>query len=383
MCYDLSSTGSKQSQYFLSWFSPRLCRESYIQSIEVCGNHKVLAGGKIGTVNKVVPERPRIGVIIEQPLRDRLFTRRDQQRLDLLGKVNWTSSKETLSLDEAIEILADCHIAVGSWKAPAPSEALLAACPHLQLWEHAAGSVKYMFGPHLDTRSLIIASCKPALADVVAEMTLGQIILGLRRAFENVDENRTEIVGHPAKLRVLMGSTIVIVAASLIGQRVIKLLQPFGCDILVYDPYVSASEIAEMGATKVDDLVELCASSDVVSLHTPDIPATEGLIGERELLAMRDDTIFINTARGACVDEIALIRELSKGRLLAFLDVTNPEPPPLGSPLRRLPNVVYTSHIAGPPCYNLGRQAVDDIETFLGGGIPQYVVTSDMLAEIA
>jgi len=324
-------------------------------------------------------DRPRIGVIIEQPLRNKIIAKSDQYRLNQLGDVTWATSKTHLTPDQAIEILADCHIAVGSWKSPMPSAELLDACPHLVLWEHAAGSVKHMFGAHIDERSLIIASCKPALADVVAEMTLGQIILGLRRVFENADENRRTVAPHPPKLRVLMGSTVGVVGASLIGRRVIRLLQPFGCDIRVYDPYVCADEIDRMGATKVERLIDLCAAGDVVTLHTPDIPATKNLIGAREIAAMKDDAIFINTARGACVDEAALLCALQNGRLLAFLDVSNPEPAPADSPLRRLPNVVYTSHIAGPPCFNLGHQAVNDIEAFVGGGMPEYIFTHDML----
>lgn len=323
--------------------------------------------------------QPKIGVIIHRPLRDQLFTCADQKRLDEMGDVVWTESSHPLTVDAAADLLSDCDIAVGSWGSPFPSTELLKACPKLKLWEHAAGSVKYMFGPHLEGRSLIIASCKPALADVVAEMTLGQIILGLRRAFENSVDNRADIVGHPPRLKVLMGSTIGVVGASLIGRRVINLLKPFGCDIALYDPYTSYAEAEELGAEKVEHLLDLCRRSDVVTLHTPDIPETKGMIGAREFAAMRDDAIFINTARGACVDEEALIAELSRGRLLAFLDVSWPEPTPIDSPFRTLPNVVYTSHIAGPPCPNLGRQAVGDIEAFLNGGTPQYVVTPEML----
>jgi phosphoglycerate dehydrogenase-like enzyme len=214
-------------------------------------------------------DRVKVGVIIERPLRDRLFSAADQKRLNDLADVTWTSAEHPLELDEAIRLLSDCRVAIGSWASPLPSQALLAACPELELWEHVAGSVKYMFGPHLDSRRITIASCKPALADVVAEMTLGQIILGVRRVFENAEANRSAIVGHPANLRVLMGTTVGIIGASMIGQRVIRLLRPFGCDILLYDPYISAADAAEMGATKMLDLLDLCSRSDVVSLHTP------------------------------------------------------------------------------------------------------------------
>jgi len=98
---------------------------------------------------------------------------------------------------------------------------------------------------------------------------------------------------------------------------------------------------------------------------------------------MPDDCVFVNTARGMCIDEQALIAELEKGRLLAFLDVSTPEPAADDSPLRKLPNVVYTSHTAGGPGENIGRQAVDDVAAFLRGEQPTCVVTEDMLDRLA
>jgi phosphoglycerate dehydrogenase-like enzyme len=327
--------------------------------------------------------RTKIGVVIDRPLRDRLFTHRDQERLNSLGDVTWSAQDTPLSWDEAATLLADCRVGIGSWRSPFPGPALLEACPKLELWEHTAGSVKHLFGPHLEGRRLTIASCKPALADVVAEMTLGEIILGLRGVFGNAAANRHGVTGHPADLKVLFGSAIGIVGASLIGRRVIDLLRPFGCDVLVYDPYLPQSEAMSMRVERVEDLRSLCARCDVVSLHTPDVRETVGIMGAAEFTAMRDDAIFINTARGRCVDEAALIAELSKGRLTAILDVTEPEPPAPDSPFRALPNVVYTSHVGGPACPNLGRQAVEDVAAFLSGGVPQYVVTPEMLATTA
>jgi len=106
-------------------------------------------------------------------------------------------------------------------------------------------------------------------------------------------------------------------------------------------------------------------------------------MGDREFAAMRDDCVFINTARGMCVDEAALISHLERGRLFAILDVTLPEPPASDSSFRKLPNCLYTSHIAGPPAFNLGKQAVDDVEAFVNGRTPEYVVTVDMLDQMA
>lgn len=325
----------------------------------------------------------RIGVVIHTSLRDLLFSEEDRARLDSLGEVVRTESREPISVGEAIELLAGCEVGVGSWRTPQLDARIAEACPGLRLWEHVAGTVKHMFGPHLEGRDITIASCKTAIADNVAEMTLGEIILGLRRVFENAAANRRGVPERPSRIGVLFSSTVGVVGASEVGRRVVKLLRPFSCRVLLYDPFVAEGEAAEMGAELVGDLIDLCAGSDVVTLHTPALPSTERLLGGREFRAMRDDAVFINTARGMCIDEAALVAELEKGRLFAFLDVSKPEPAPADSPLRRLPNLVYTSHIAGVPALNMGKQAVDDIAAFLGGGSPMCVVREENLDRTA
>ena len=171
---------------------------------------------------------------------------------------------------------------------------------------------------------------------------------------------------------------------SRVGRAVLDALKPHESRILVYDPYVCEEEVAKLGAIKIDSLLELCAQSDAVTLHTPSTKETWKLMGEKEFKAMKDDAVFINTSRGACVDEAALIEELKKGRLFAFLDVSDPEPAEMDSPLRTLQNVIYTSHIAGGgPSNYIGNQIISDIRAYLNGQSLEMQVTWDMLDRIA
>jgi phosphoglycerate dehydrogenase-like enzyme len=328
-------------------------------------------------------ERVRIGVVIPIGLREELFHPSDLQRLNGLGIVRYVDAQKQTSKEEAIDILRDCEIGVGSWNTPYPDAELVRACPNLELWEHAAGTVKHMFGPHLHGSQVKIASCKTAIATDVAEMTVGLMITTLRRIPQDAEANRKGPAGRPAHLRVLRWSTVGIIGASEVGRLVIEHLRGFGCPVQLFDPYVNEEAAHELGVTLCPDLATLCATSDVVSLHTPLLPATTSLLSTREFRAMRDDTVFINTSRGACIDEAALVAELQKGRLYACLDVSSPEPVAVDSPLRTLPNVMYTSHIAGPPSFTLGRQAVDDIEKYINGGEPLYIVREEMLERIA
>ncbi|MGG2479179.1 NAD(P)-dependent oxidoreductase, partial [Rhizobium sp. BR5] len=107
--------------------------------------------------------------------------------------------------------------------------------------------------------------------------------------------------------------------------------------------------------------------SDVISLHAPSLPQTRHMIGAEELARMKDGATLINTARGALVDEDALLAELKTGRIEAVIDVTDPEVPPPDSPLYSLPNVFLTPHIAGATGLErarLGDMAIAEIERF-------------------
>ena len=323
----------------------------------------------------------KIGVLVPPPLRDKLFSAADQARLNRLGEVAW--SENPCTVEEAVAFLRECEIAIGSWGTPFPCEAIMSGCPKLRLWEHAAGTVKQMFGPHLHGRDLVIASCAPGNAESVAEFALGAMIMGIKCVFENSMANRLGIAHHPANSKSLYMSTVGIIGASQVGRRVIEMLRPFAPRILLFDPFVTPQQAQAMGVELRDTIPALCAECDIVSLHAPLIPSTMHMMNAAAFQAMKDSAIFINTARGACVDETALVEELEKGRLFAIIDVTDPEPAPPDSPLRYLNNVVLTSHIAGLADFKIGRNAVNDVEAFLNGGVPLMVVTEDMLERIA
>ncbi|MNI65892.1 Glycerate dehydrogenase [compost metagenome] len=153
------------------------------------------------------------------------------------------------------------------------------------------------------------------------------------------------------------------------GRHFIRLLKQFEVKVLVYDPFLSESQINELGAVKVE-LDELLQDSDVVSIHAPSIPETNNLMNARTLQLMKDNAILINTARGSLIDEEALVAELRKGRLWACIDVTQPEPPDLNHPFRSLPNVTLIPHIAGASnngLHRVARYVIREIELFVQG----------------
>lgn len=181
-------------------------------------------------------------------------------------------------------------------------------------------------------------------------------------------------------VRELFDVTIGIIGASKVGRHVIRLLQSFETNIVVADPFLSEDETKLLGVTRLS-LEELVACSDVVSIHAPVLPSTRKMLQRQHFQSMKDGAIFINTARGALVDEAALVDELKTGRIFAFIDVTNPEPPAADHPFRSLPNVILTPHIAGHisnGVFRQGRSAVEQLLEYADGKTMHGEVTEAM-----
>jgi phosphoglycerate dehydrogenase-like enzyme len=153
--------------------------------------------------------------------------------------------------------------------------------------------------------------------------------------------------------------------------------------VLAYDPYVSRREADELDVELVG-LSQLFAAADIVSIHTPLLPETVGLISRHELLKMQPGATIINTARGRVVNQTDLIEVLAeRPDIYAILDVTGPEPPPVDSPLYDLPNVVLTPHIAGSldgECERMGRDMVAELRRYLRHEALKWAVTPELAA---
>lgn len=279
-----------------------------------------------------------------------------------------------------------CEALVTGWTTPRLTDEMLDEAPHLKVLIHAAGTIKALVPPSIWQRDIRVATCNDALAVGVAEATLGCIITGLKGIFPARDWTTKGYWQDPklgtdrVLVRELFDVTIGIIGASKVGRHVIRLLQSFETNIVVTDPFLSEDEAKSLGVTKVS-LEELVACSDVVSLHAPKLPSTHKMLTGEHFQSMKDDAIFINTARGALVDEAALVDELKTGRIFAFIDVTDPEPPAADHPFRSLPNVVLTPHITGNisnGCFQQGRSAIEQLLEYSAGKTMHGEVTEAM-----
>ncbi len=180
------------------------------------------------------------------------------------------------------------------------------------------------------------------------------------------------------------GSTVGLVSLGSIARYLLKLLQPFDLKVIAYDPYAKQADFPDVELVSLD---EVFRRADVVSLHTPWLPETEGLITGAHFAAMKPNSSFINTARGAIVREDEMIEVLQqRPDLTVLLDVTYPEPPEPNSALYTLPNVVLTPHIAGPlggECRRIGELMLDELRGYLKDGSLSTEVYQEQLATMA
>lgn len=163
----------------------------------------------------------------------------------------------------------------------------------------------------------------------------------------------------------LAGKTLGLIGCGNIGRELARLAAAVGMEVVVYDPYVEAASVEQLGYIYEPAMERVLSCADVVSLHVPLTDKTRNLIGERELKLMKPTAVLINCARGGTVDEQALVKALKAGAIhSAGLDVFAAEPVKAGSPWAELDNVVVTPHMAG-----LTREAAAGVATLAAEGV--------------
>lgn len=208
----------------------------------------------------------------------------------------------------------------------------------------------------------------------VAELVLSEAIYLARRVAEkNARAHRGEWDKSAAKSHEVRGKTLGLIGYGSIGSQLSVLAEALGMNVIYYD-IITKLDLGN--ARQVDSLDELLSKADIISLHVPETPQTQWMIGHKELAKMKQDAILINASRGTVVDINALEEALDSGRLLgAAVDVFPVEPKSnkevFESPLRRFDNVILTPHIGGSTMEaqeNIGLEVAEKLITYSDNG---------------
>ena len=278
------------------------------------------------------------------------FTPENEQLASSLGTILWNAAPRPLTKAEVLDRIADCDCYVTLWGSPRLDADILARAPRLRLLTHLAGTVVPFVSDEMWDRGIRVLSGNSYFAESVAEGAVGYMLAALRDIpFYSDRLKRGHVWKRPEDFpRGLLGRTVGLVSYGEIARCLVRLLAPFRVRIKVYDiAPLPDGDVAAYGL-QAASLEEIFSTCDVVSLHTPLYDATYHLIGRDLLRLLRPGALFLNTSRGAIVDQAALEQELATGRFRAVLDVYEQEPPADDCPLYAMDNVLMMPHMGGP-----------------------------------
>ena len=297
--------------------------------------------------------------------------------VDILGPAQTEES-----IRRSPNLLGPCEVIFTGWGCPKLDREFLSAAPDLRLVLYAAGTTREIISEEMWNRNILLSSSYVANALPVVEYAMAMIFFSLKHGWHYALKTKRDGF-FPEKQSVPggYGSTVGLVSMGMVARILCEKLRSFDLDMVVFDPFLSAEEANELNVRRVG-LRELFEISDVVSIHAPALPETNGLITGELIAAMRPGAALINTARGSVIREDELIDVVRRRPdLRVVLDVTDPEPPVCGSALYELPNIVLTPHIAGSldtECRRLSQAMIEELHRYLKGEPLCWAITPEL-----
>jgi phosphoglycerate dehydrogenase-like enzyme len=289
-----------------------------------------------------------------------------------------------------LEELANTDALIVCHGAPRIEITHLEKAPHLVFIGELEGD---RFGQRIDVeaataRGIRIVDTTQGSSYPVAEWALALMLLALRNAASLYrkliahEEAHQELTDFGYLRGELTGKRVGLIGCGHIGRRLIEFLRPFQVDLRVCDPYL-APEMADAMGFLQTTLEFVLSRSDVIVCLAPLTPRTRGMLGAKEFALLPPGAAFVNVSRGRIVDSAALIARLREGDVTAALDVFDPEPIPIDSPIRDLPNVFLSPHIAGVTAASRPRfftLMVDELVRFFQGHATKFDLNARTLA---
>ncbi|ONI69072.1 hydroxyacid dehydrogenase [Kribbella sp. ALI-6-A] len=285
----------------------------------------------------------KLAVVMTPERAEDVISPQTRELIEAKFAVTWApeTSPETVNA-----LSREADVVLTSWGTPHLDKSIWSDGSGPKVVAHAAGSVKKLVDPAIFDSGVAVFSAGGRIAWSVGEYCLASMLTLARRlprfdgAIRAGGWKQTAYRGHE-----LAGAKVGILGASSTARALITLLKPFGCDVVVHDPYLSDERAAELGVRRAD--LEETLQAGFVSLHVPDVPETKGLVTRKLIERLPDDAVVVNSSRGPAIDQQALLEHALDGRIYAALDVYDPEPPTLEQKVLEAPNLLLTPHVAG------------------------------------
>jgi phosphoglycerate dehydrogenase-like enzyme len=314
--------------------------------------------------------KPKVIILCDSPENTaRVYGEGRLARLKTLANVHPRIISKA-DFDQVLSVIKDSEYIFSTWGMPVLTPVQIKQMKKLKAVFYAAGSVRYFAEPFLKAGVKVISAWTQN-AVPTATFAFAQVILSCKGYFRNSRDYKESKTGVWSIVKDgIYGTKIGIIGAGQVGRRLVDMLRPYGVEVCISDPYLTAKQAIQIGARKVG-LKQLFNECQIISNHMPDIEETKGSLGKAMFASMQKNATFINTGRGAQVKENDLISVFKKRKdLTALLDVTFPEPPDKSSELFNLPNVIVSPHIAGAygkEQLQLADYVMDEFEDMLNG----------------
>lgn len=310
-------------------------------------------------------------------------------KLEDVAEVTWNNLGRDYTLDELREGIADKDAVITGWGVPGFPVEVLNNAPELKFIAHAAGSVRFLCKEVFE-RGISVSSSNSALAHEVAEFAflLTEAVLKDLICLNGAMRNKTEkeLMSEEYlwnRMQSLYAQKISFIGFGTVARIFLDMIQYFQPEILVYDKYVSENdrnEYCKKYNIKFVSLEKALSGSRIIEIFCSLTEETYHLLDDSKLSLIQEGAFIINTARGAVIDEEALLRHLKEREIYAALDVFDIDPLPENSGLRKLDNVIITPHIAGRGIFwsrKYGEYAVDELIRHINGERLQHEVKYD------
>ncbi|WP_067182332.1 C-terminal binding protein [Microtetraspora niveoalba] len=311
-----------------------------------------------------------------------VFTDREHPDLDVEREILSSIDAEVIDLDGDVDALAD---ALGRADAVCNQYTKLSArtidlfSPHCRVIAHYGIGTNTIDIEAASRRGIHVANAPHYCTEEVAVHAVA-LLLALERGvvmYDRAFRGGSWTYKGEYPLHRLSGRRLGLVGYGRIAREVGRVARTLGYQVLVHDPLVPAEAVAADGASPVDDLAELFARVDAVSIHVPLTDSTRGMVSADVLGRSRPGLRLVNTSRGGVIDERALAARLEDGSVVAALDVLAVEPPAADDPMLDVPGAVLTPHVGfySEEAYVELRETVArNVVATLRDGAPLYSV---------